>query len=287
MTRTVGSSVRHWLTQARDRLRGVSSSPGLDAELLLARACGRDRSWLFAHPDEAPDATDLVRANRWLARRIEGEPIAYITGMREFWSLELEVTPAVLIPRPDTEILVESALALMPPAAAVRVCDLGTGSGAIAIAIATERPDALVTATDASAAALAVARRNAERLVPGRIRFVESDWFAALGDERFDLIVSNPPYVAAADPALADAAIRHEPRAALAAGVDGLDAIRRIAAGLACHLPAGGHFVVEHGAMQAAGVASILRDHGLEVTACRRDLSGNERVTVARLPVAR
>ena len=283
-----------WLRRARAALAGVSDSPSLDAELLLARALCRDRSWLIAHRDDIPDAEAGARAGAWLARRLAGEPLAYITGTREFWSLEFEVTPAVLIPRPDTEILVERALELIPRDHGHRVLDLGTGSGAIAIAIAAalataaagERPAAEVTATDASREALAVARRNAARLAPGRIRFVESDWFAGLGDERYDLIVANPPYVEEQDPALAETAIAFEPRSALAAGADGLDDIRRIAAGLPAHLAPGGRALIEHGAMQAAGVAGILRAEGLEVVACRRDLAGADRVTEARLPDA-
>lgn len=281
-----------WLRRARAALAGVSDSPTLDAELLLARALGRDRSWLVAHRDDSPDAEAKAKADAWLARRVTGEPLAYITGAREFWSLEFEVTPDVLIPRPDTEILVERALELIPRDDGCRVLDLGTGSGAIAIAIAiaiataSERSAAEVIATDASAQALAVARRNAARLVPGRIRFVESDWFTGLGSERYDLIVSNPPYVAEDDPALADAAIAFEPRRALAAGADGLDDIRRIAAGLPAHLAPGGRALIEHGAMQAASVAGILRAEGLEVVACRRDLAGADRVTEARLPDA-
>ncbi|WP_405240059.1 peptide chain release factor N(5)-glutamine methyltransferase [Lentisalinibacter orientalis] len=275
-----------WLRRARAALADVSDSPALDAELLLARALGRDRSWLIAHRDDTPAAGAKAQADAWLARRLTGEPLAYITGTREFWSLAFEVTPAVLIPRPDTEILVERALELIPRGERCRVLDLGTGSGAIAVAIASERPAAEVTATDASAEALAVARRNAARLVPGRVRFVVSDWFTALGSERCDLIVSNPPYVAQDDPALADAALGFEPRRALTAGADGLDEIRRIAAGLPAHLTPGGRALIEHGAMQAAGVAGILRAVGLEVVACRRDLAGADRVTEARLPDA-
>ncbi len=282
MTEPIGS----WLKRARASLGGVSASPALDAELLLARAADRDRSWLIAHRDETPDAAVQARADAWLERRRQGEPLAYITGLKEFWSLELEVSPAVLIPRPETEALVERAIELIPVGERRRVVDLGTGSGAIAIAIARERASADVTATDISAAALAVARRNAVRHVPGRIRFVESDWFAGLADERFDLVVANPPYVAEGDGALADAALRHEPPAALAAGADGLDAIRRIADGLSRHLAPGGRVLIEHGAMQAAGVAGILRSHGLATVACRRDLAGHDRVTEASLPDA-
>lgn len=283
---TSADDIGGWLRRARALLTPVSESPALDAELLLARALGRDRSWLLAHRDEPPDADALAQAEAWLARRAAGEPLAYITGIREFWSLEFNVTPAVLIPRPDTEILVERALELIPAGQPCRVADLGTGSGAIAIAIASERAAAEVTATDESEEALAVARRNAARLVPGRIRFVAGDWFAALGGERFDLVVSNPPYVAEADPALADAAIACEPRRALAAGADGLDDIRRIAAALPAHLAPGGRVLIEHGAMHAADVAGILRAEGLEVVACRRDLAGTDRVTEARLPDA-
>lgn len=283
---TSAEDIGGWLRRARALLAPVSESPALDAELLLARALGRDRSWLIAHRDETPDAGALALADGWLVRRAAGEPLAYITGVREFWSLELEVTPAVLIPRPDTEILVERALELIPAGRTCRVADLGTGSGAIAIAIANERPAAAMTATDASEEALAVARRNAERLVPGRIRFVAGDWFSALPDERFDLVVTNPPYVAGDDAALADPAIACEPRRALAAGADGLDDIRRIAAALPAHLAPGGRVLIEHGAMQAAGVAGILRAVGLEVVACRRDLAGADRVTEARLPDA-
>lgn len=275
-----------WLRRARAALADVSDSPALDAELLLARALGRDRSWLIAHRDDTPDAGAKAKADAWLARRVTGEPLAYITGTREFWSLEFEVTPAVLIPRPDTEILVERALELIPRGERCRVLDLGTGSGAIAIAIATERPAVAMTATDASAEALAIARRNAGRLAPGRVRFVVSDWFTGLGNERYHLIVSNPPYVAQDDPALAGAALGFEPRRALTAGARGLDEIRRIAAGLPAHLAPGGRALIEHGAMQAAGVAGILRAVGLEVVACRRDLAGADRVTEARLPDA-
>ncbi|MEJ2602319.1 MAG: peptide chain release factor N(5)-glutamine methyltransferase [Gammaproteobacteria bacterium] len=282
MTEDIGS----WLRAARTLLADVSPRPGPEAELLLARALGRDRSWLIAHRDEPMDADSHARAAAWLERRRRGEPLAYIAGVREFWSLPLAVSPAVLIPRPETETLVQRALDLIPEGEERRVLELGTGSGAIAISIARERPCAEVVATDVSVGALAVAQENAQRLAPGRIRFLESDWFTDLGEERFDIIVSNPPYVARDDAALADAAIRYEPALALAAGVDGLDAIRRIASGLPRHLAPGGRVLIEHGAMQAAGVAGILRSHGLASIACRQDLAGNDRVTEARLPGA-
>lgn len=271
------------LGRARTELAEVGAS-ALDAELLAARALGRGRSWLLAHGDYRPDADERARIHGLVARRRAGEPLAYIIGEREFWSLSLEVNPAVLIPRPETELLVERALELISEGDKARVLELGTGSGAVAIAIASERPRCRITATDKSAAALEVARRNAERLVAGRIRLLRSDWFERLAGERFDLIVSNPPYVAADDPRLSETDIAREPREALVAGSDGLDEIRRIAAGLREHLQAGARVLLEHGAMQASGVAGILAARGLEVVACRRDLAGLDRVTEARAP---
>ncbi len=277
MPRTLSQIV----SAARSRLERAGAD-AVDADVLIAHALGRGRAWLIAHGEYEPAEPERERIERLLGRRAAGEPVAYVTGRREFWSLEFEVSPAVLIPRPETELLVERALALLPPDSPASILDLGTGSGAVAVAIATERPHCDVVAVDESREALAVTRRNADRLAPGRVRLVASDWFSALGDTRFDLIVSNPPYVEERDPCLAEPAMAREPRRALAAGQDGLDAIRRIAAGTVQHLAPGGTLLIEHGAMQAESVAGILAARGLEVVACHRDLAGNDRVTEAR-----
>jgi release factor glutamine methyltransferase len=210
-------------------------------------------------------------------RRLAGEPVAYLTGRREFWSLDLEVTPDVLVPRPETELLVERALAVLAGVQAPAVLDLGTGSGAIALAIASTRPDAAVTATDASPAALAVAERNARRLGISNVSFRAGDWYAALDRGRFDVILSNPPYVAAGDPALA--ALAHEPLRALVAGPDGLAALAAVAAGARERLRPGGWLLVEHGAGQGAAVRDLLTRAGLASVATRADLAGHERAS--------
>ena len=276
----------HILKEARGRLASAQADAS-DAEILIAHGLGRSRSWLIAHGDYRPDSNEKERLQELIRRRAAGEPAAYLLGRREFWSLELEIGPAVLVPRPETELLVERALTLLSEHGPQSVLELGTGSGAIAIAIATERPLCEITATDISVEALTVARRNAERLAPGRIRFLASDWYAGLGTAQFDLVVSNPPYVAEGDPCLGNPTIAHEPRHALVAGGDGLDAIRRIAAGAAAHLEPAGRLLVEHGAMQAAGVAGILAAQGLRIIGCHRDLAGRERVTEAGRPEAR
>ncbi|MFT4197387.1 MAG: peptide chain release factor N(5)-glutamine methyltransferase [Pseudoxanthomonas sp.] len=253
-----------------------------EAEWLLLHVLGRDRAWLFAHADHAPEATQRAAFEALLARRLAGEPVAYLTGRRGFWTLDLEVDPATLIPRPETELLVELALQRLPGDAACAVADLGTGSGAIALAIASERPLAQVTATDASAAALAVARRNATAHGLERVRFVRGDWFAPLRGERFDLVASNPPYIAAGDPHLAQGDLRFEPAAALAAGADGLDDIRRIVAQAPAHLRPRGWLLLEHGHEQGAAVRALLVAAGLAEVATCRDLEARERVTLGR-----
>src|SRR6185312_15239860 len=214
-----------------------------------------------------------------VARRAAGEPVAYLTGRRGFWTLELEVTPATLIPRPETELLVELALERLPRDMACRVADLGTGSGAIALAIASERPQAQVVATDASADALAVARRNAQRQGFGNVRFVQGDWLAPLAGERFALIVSNPPYIEAADPHLARGDLRYEPAAALASGADGLDDIRRIIADAPAHLEAGGWLLFEHGWNQGDAARALLREAGYAQVFTAQDLEARDRVS--------
>lgn len=269
--------VRHLLADAAARLgeRG-------EAEVLLAHVLGKPRSWLFAHAD---DALDTVAASAYAAlveRRAAGEPVAYLTGRRGFWTLELEVSPATLIPRSETELLVELALARLPEGEAARVADLGTGSGAIALAIASTRPRAQVVAVDLSAEALVVARRNAERHGLGRVRFAQGDWLAPLSGERFDIIVANPPYIEVGDPHLGRGDLRFEPAAALASGADGLDAIRRIVADARGHLSPGGWLLLEHGWNQGGAVRTLLREAGFAEVFTAQDLEQRDRVSGGR-----
>lgn len=254
----------------------------LEAKLLLGHALGQDRAWLAAHGDTPLSIEQRRRFEQLAQRRHRGEPIAYLVGWREFYGLVFEVTPDVLIPRPETELLVDFALERIASDVAMRVLDLGTGSGAVAVAIAHTRPLARVTAVDVSPAALAVARRNAHRHAVANVEWLESDWFSSLAAERFELIVSNPPYVAAGDRHLVEGDLRFEPPAALTAGGDGLTAIRAIVAGAAAHLAEGGWIGIEHGYDQAAAVQALMRDAGFADIATRRDLAGIPRTTVAR-----
>ena len=275
------SDVRHLLAQATARLAGDEAR--FEAELLLAHVLGRGRTWLFAWPEFAPGDGQVARFEALVTARARGEPVAYLTGRREFWSLDLEVSPAVLIPRPDTERLVELALAHIPLDTDRALADLGTGSGAIALAIAHERPRAHVLATDASAAALAVACANAQRLQLANVEFAQGDWYAALGERQFDLIVSNPPYIAAADRHLGEGDLRFEPAAALASGADGLDAIRTLVAGAPAHLRAQGWLLLEHGWDQAADVRALLLASRYTEIISFRDRGGHERVSIGRV----
>ncbi len=268
------------LADATRRLGDISDSPRLDAELLLARAIDTTRSYLFAHPEDTLDALAAERFEEALARRADGEPMAYITGTKEFWSLELLVTPATLVPRPETELLVDLALREIPRSAACSVLDLGTGSGAIALAIARERPLSNVTATDISEEALAVAAQNARQLGLPNVEFVRGDWGEPVAGRKFELVVSNPPYVESGDPVLDS--LRREPRSALIAGSDGLDAIRRLAAECGPLLVDGGMMLLEHGAGQQDAVAELLKQHGWTDIRCHRDFAGLPRVTAAR-----
>ena len=269
------------MPDARTLLAAATARIGerADAEALLLHVLGKPRSWLYAHADDALDAEVQTAFAALVARRAAGEPVAYLTGRRGFWTLELEVTPDTLIPRPETELLVELALQRLPRDAAVRVADLGTGSGAIALALASERPRAQLVATDASADALAVARRNAQRLGTGNVRFVQGDWLAPLAGERFELIVSNPPYIEAADLHLAQGDLRYEPTAALASGADGLDAIRRIVADAPAHLEAGGWLLLEHGWNQGEAARALLRAAGYAQAFTAQDLEARDRVS--------
>ena len=279
MQHVSSQTIRQALAQATDRLgdRG-------DAEILLSHVLDKPRSWLIAHADDTL-LPDYVSAYALLLEQREaGEPVAYITGRRGFWSLDLEVTPATLIPRPETELLVELALERLPIDRPCHVLDLGTGSGAIALAIARERPAVQVTATDASSDALVVAQGNARRHHIGNISFVHGDWFAPLGDKRFDVIVSNPPYIESSDPHLQQGDLRFEPMSALASGIDGFNDIRRIIGDAGLHLLPGGWLLFEHGWQQGDAARALLRDAGFVELSTARDLEDRDRVSLGRLP---
>lgn len=258
-----------------------SPSPRLDAELLLAHALGQSRSYLRTWPEREPDAAQCAAFAALLERRRAGEPVAYLLGRQGFWSLDLEVAPHTLIPRPDTELLVETALALGPGGPA-RVLDLGTGTGAIALALACERPAWQVLGVDRVTEAVQLAERNRARLGLGNARFVESRWFSALAGERFRMIVGNPPYIAAADRHLSEGDVRFEPASALVAGEDGLDDIRRIVAEAPEHLEAGGWLLLEHGYDQAEAVRALFAARGFAAVESRRDLGGHQRITLGQ-----
>jgi release factor glutamine methyltransferase len=284
-TSTVASLLEAGARRLREPLaKGDPAATGLlDAELLLAHALGAPRTRLRSHPEEVPAADAAARFMALIERRAAGEPIAYILGRKEFWTLELIVSPAVLVPRPETELLVERALALHPGDEA-KVADLGTGSGAIALALASARPRWRITATDISAEALAVARANAARLGLARVELAEGDWLECLGGRRFDLLLSNPPYVAPEDPALAQPQIMREPRLALVAAQEGLAALRTIIGAAPDHLERGGWLLLEHGANQAAAVAGALVARGFAQVRSHRDLAGRERMTEGQWP---
>ena len=265
-----------------DEMLQTAGVAAVDARALLRAILGVDDAHLLARPGQVLTDRQRDRYLAWVERRRSGEPVAYLTGEREFYSLAFTVTPAVLIPRPETELLVEAALERVPVHLPFRVLDLAAGSGCVAVAIAVHRPRARVTATEVSRDALAVARDNAARRGAG-IEFLESDWFDALGGRRFDLIVSNPPYVAERDPHLAEGDLRFEPRAALVAGADGLSCIRLIVAQARAHLEPGGGLLFEHGHDQAARCRALLAQAGFSEVASRRDLAGTERVSGGRV----
>lgn len=274
---TLANAIR----DAASRLPGDEAR--LEAELLLAHALEKPRSWFYAHSGDVLDERDKLAYEQLLKRRDHGEPVAQITGHRGFWSLDLAVTRDTLIPRPETELLVELALERMPRTEPLRVLDLGTGTGAIALALASERPLAEVTALDASEAALEVARANANDAgLP--LRLLHSDWYAAVMGEQYHLLVSNPPYIAEGDPHLRQGDLRYEPPSALASGPDGLDAIRVIARQALAHLLPGGWLLVEHGFDQGAAVRALFIGAGLTSVATERDLEQRERVTMGRRP---
>lgn len=278
----MSKQVRELLRAAVDRLANTSDDPLLDAQVLLAYALRCDRSWLYAHADDPAPDSEQAEFERLITQRMAGQPVAHLTGMREFWSLDLQVSPATLIPRPETELLVETVLDLDLPTDA-KALDLGTGTGAIALALARERPGWRITATDRSAAALAVATDNVERLKITNVSLLQGNWFAALAqDAAFDLIVSNPPYIADHDPHLTQGDVRFEPRDALVSGADGLDDIRHLIASAARYLSPGGWLWFEHGYDQGEQVTELLRNQGFEAVEMRRDLAGNARISGGR-----
>lgn len=269
---SIPASVAAALAEARARI------PVSEARSLLADVLGRDRVWLESHRDD-PIAPELAsRFAALVGRRAAGEPVAYLLGRREFYGRDFIVSPAVLIPRPETELLVEWALEAAAGLVSPRILDLGTGSGCIAVTLALERPDAQVTATDVSPEALEIARRNAARL-GARVEFAHGDWFSAVGSDRFNLVVANPPYVASEDPHLRAGDLRFEPPNALASGPEGMDAIRLILAGASAHLARGGWLAIEHGFDQGPACIRAFSDAGLYGVRQMKDLAGLARMT--------
>ena len=282
-------SIRSALLQAQIRL---NDSPRLDAidarfeaQLLLQHLLHVNRAWLIAHENDSLSNEVQASFEQLTKRRADGEPIAYILGSREFYGLNVKVTPATLIPRPDTEILVDAALNKIPADTTLQILDLGTGSGTIALAIARQRPQIQMTAVDASQAALEVAISNSKQLQITNIHFLLSDWFNNLKDTLFDVIVSNPPYIENSDAHLNQGDLRFEPKSALASGADGLDDIRRIIDGCLVHLKPQGWLMLEHGYHQAAAVAHLMAQTGLVNIETFKDLGGNDRVTIGKNPL--
>ncbi|MGB9429845.1 MAG: peptide chain release factor N(5)-glutamine methyltransferase [Gammaproteobacteria bacterium] len=275
-------SIATLLNRAGAELAPASPTPRLDAEILLAHVLEMPRSHLFARPEQRLDGYKLRRYALLVLARRKGQPVAYLTGQRDFWSLTLKVTPATLIPRPETELLVEEALRNVPVGVRWYLLDLGTGSGAIALALAKERPQCILTATDISRSALAVARENAKRLEIHNLAFMQGQWFTPVSGRRFAMIVSNPPYVPNDDPHLNAGDLRFEPRHALTGGPDGLAAIRKIVLRAPSHLDRGGALLLEHGYDQGERVRELLSAAGFSAIKTLRDLAGSERVTSGR-----
>lgn len=272
-------SIKSALAESTSTLASISESALLDAEILLCQVLQKDRSHLRAWPDKQLEATQLKQFKALVEERQKGMPVAYLTGRREFWSRDFLVTPDVLIPRPDTELLIELSLQLTPPDQPAKLLDLGTGSGIIAITLAAERPHSQVIATDLIPAALEIAKRNAKRHHITNIRFQQSDWLDNVPDTQFDLIVSNPPYIAEDDSHLQEGDIRFEPQTALVAAQHGLQAIETIVKSACRHLKPHGHLLIEHGYNQQLLVQTIFQDLRYDKVHTYQDLSGQPRVT--------
>jgi release factor glutamine methyltransferase len=276
------TTINQTLTDARNQLQPFSPSPAVDASVLLSHVLGCSQSHLIAWPDKELTRQQLLDFNKLLQQRINGEPVAYLTGKKEFWSLSLKVTHAVLIPRPETETLVEFVLENFSAATRLKIADLGTGSGAIACALAVERPQWSILATDVSAAALDVARLNASAHNLQNIHFAHGAWFNALTDDDYDLIISNPPYIAADDIHLAEGDVRFEPSAALTSGADGMDAITQLTRQSGDYLADDGWLVVEHGYDQQQLVHDSFSNAGFTEITQRADLAGLPRITAGK-----
>lgn len=270
------------LSEASRILANTSDSPELDAEILLCLILEKNRSYLRSWPKKQLHAQQRLQFKALLKQRQHGTPIAYITGQREFWSREFKVSPDVLIPRPDTELLIELSLPLIPKDKSCKLIDLGTGSGAIAVTLAAERPYAQIIATDMSETALKIAKQNADYHHCRNIRFLHSVWFSEIAENAFDLVVSNPPYIAADDPHLQQGDLRFEPQSALVADENGLKDISQIAESACKHLKIGGHLLIEHGYNQKQQVQAIFESFGYANIQNHTDLGGNPRVTVGQ-----
>lgn len=276
-----GHSIKQQLRWARDSLSAISSSAQLDAEVLLAHCLGKDRSYLLTWPERPLSETELDCFHGLVRRRLQPQPVAYLLGQREFYSLELNTTPATLVPRPETELLVDSVLQKIEGLASPQVLELGTGTGAIAVAIKQHAPQCRVVATDMHTEALVVAQSNAQKHHV-QIEFVESDWFQHLPQQCFDIIVSNPPYIAADDPYLRQGDLPAEPQSALCSGESGLEALQTIISGASHYLKAGGWIILEHGYAQAEAVAQLLSNAGFEQIELFRDFNDLPRMSIAR-----
>lgn len=271
------------LKQAAKKLHESSHTPHLDAEILLSQVLRQPRSFVYAHPEIVLDSLQCDRFKQLIERRSEGEPLAYITGIKEFWSIALNITKHVLVPRPETELLVELALNYGPDKHPAHLVDLGTGCGAIAVAIAYERPQWKITATDISYETLSIAKSNAQRLKLRNLVFVEGDWYAAVRHQSFNLIISNPPYVCEGDPHLYQPELRYEPRDALIGGEGGLQHIRHLIQRAPRYLLPGGHLILEHGSEQGEAVRKLLSHYGFRGIRTHQDLAGLERASVGRM----
>lgn len=278
------NSIQQILSATKKQLESVSDSPQADCEILLCHVLDCNRTFLHTWPEKSLSKSQQLQMNALVERRQQGEPIAYLVGYRSFWEFELKVSGDTLIPRPETELLVEQALLRIPLHQRVNILDLGTGTGAIALAIAHERPDSLVYAVEQSHEAMSVAKLNIETYSRGNIELIQSNWFSALDDRLYHMIISNPPYIAQQDPHLNEGDVRYEPRAALTAGVDGLDDLRHIIKNAPQFLLPGGQVLLEHGYDQAEPVKHLLLQQGFNNILQFKDLNGHLRASLAEHP---